>query len=439
MADLTVQSIQALKPASKYVKIQVSRGLYIGVATSGEKVFFVRYSVNGTGKQSEYRLPKLFGTKSDAAHISLLDARAKTTEIQALAKQGIDYQESLRNDLKAAAEQSAQKEADNLTVANLFDAWFATNRHKDGGAELTRSFQRDVLPILGTKILRDLEEGDIRRLLKPISGSGTNRKAVVILNNLKQMFRWANGRRPWKLLVDDPTFNLRPHDITQTDYEETERDRTLSPDEIRELTAKMPAARLIKTTEIVIWLTLSCCTRVGETIQAEWEHVNLDDGTWFIPEANTKGKAPAHTVYLSDFAARQFAILKKMTGASRWCFPNDDDTLHLGLKSPTKQISDRQAALKANKPLVNRSRAADSLVLSGEKWTPHDLRRTGTTLMQSLGVEQHVIERILNHAEQNRMQRIYQRHSYDQEKLDAWQKLGVLLEDLTNNAGMTPS
>jgi hypothetical protein len=64
------------------------------------------------GKQIDYRLPKPFGLRSDAAHISLLDARAKA-EIKALGKQGIDYQQKLDADAKALAAQSAQQAAQN--------------------------------------------------------------------------------------------------------------------------------------------------------------------------------------------------------------------------------------------------------------------------------------------------------------------------------------
>jgi integrase len=428
MADLTVLAIQKLQPAATYKKYNASPGLFVGVASSGEKTFIVRYSVSG--KQIDYRLPKPFGMKSDAAHMSLLDARAKAAEIRALGKQGIDYQQKLEADAREVAAQSAQQQQENATVSDLFDAWFPTTRRKDGGADLARMYRRDILPVIGNKPLRKLEEGDIKSLLQPISATGTNRKAVVLLNNLKQMFGWANGRRPWKLLVDDPTCNLRPDDITESGYEETERDRVLSNDEIKTLVRKLPAAKLVKTTELSIWIVLSCCTRIGETVMAEWRHIDLEAGTWFIPEENTKGKAPEHMVYLSDFATRQFTALKAITGASRWCFPNESNTDHINVKAPTKQIGDRQAALRDAQPLAKRSKQPDSLALSTEKWTPHDLRRTGATLLQSLGVEQHVIERMINHAEQNRMQRIYQRFDYAAEQQEGWAKLGNLLDGL---------
>ena len=76
----------------------------------------------------------------------------------------------------------------------------------------------------------------------------------------------------------------------------------------------------------------------------------------------------------------------------------------------------------------------DKLVLPEGHWGPHDLRRTGATLMVSLGVLPEVAERCLNHTEQNKMKRIYQRHSYESEMREAWQQLGIHLGQLTKIA-----
>lgn len=51
-----------------------------------------------------------------------------------------------------------------------------------------------------------------------------------------------------------------------------------------------------------------------------------------------------------------------------------------------------------------------ALFLSGGDWTPHDLRRTGATLLQSLGVTLEIIERVLNHTEPNKLRLTYQRY-----------------------------
>lgn len=60
----------------------------------------------------------------------------------------------------------------------------------------------------------------------------------------------------------------------------------------------------------------------------------------------------------------------------------------------------------------------------GGGWTPHDLRRTGATMMGELGIMGEVIERCLNHVEGNKLKRIYQRHELKAEQREAWRLLG---------------
>lgn len=176
---------------------------------------------------------------------------------------------------------------------------------------------------------------------------------------------------------------------------------------------------MLHTTEAAIWIMLSTCCRVGELSQARWEHLDLAKQTWFIPGSNTKN-AKDHNVFLSDFANAQFQALKILTGNSDWCLPARDDRGHVCLKSITKQIKDRVR----HEPLSNRTKATGALLLSGGAWTPHDPRRTGATLMGELGVMGEVIERCLNHVEQNKLKRIYQRHELKAEQRDDWRRLG---------------
>ena len=45
-------------------------------------------------------------------------------------------------------------------------------------------------------------------------------------------------------------------------------------------------------------------------------------------------------------------------------------------------------------------------------------------MMGELGVMGEVIERCLNHVEQNKLKRIYQRHELKAEQREAWRRLG---------------
>ena len=51
-------------------------------------------------------------------------------------------------------------------------------------------------------------------------------------------------------------------------------------------------------------------------------------------------------------------------------------------------------------------------------------------MMTALGVIPEVAERCLNHTEENKVKRIYQRHSYSNEMKEAWQRLGEKLNEL---------
>ncbi|MFZ5525349.1 MAG: site-specific integrase, partial [Pseudomonadota bacterium] len=101
-------------------------------------------------------------------------------------------------------------------------------------------------------------------------------------------------------------------------------------------------------------------------------------------------------------------------------------------KTVTKQVADRQ---RGKNPMSGRTKLVDTLTLPGGQWRPHDLRRTGASMMAELGVLSDVVERCLNHAEENKMKRIYQRATYEAQMQEAWRMLGQRLELLWGGTG----
>ncbi|MGF6790315.1 site-specific integrase [Paraburkholderia sp. 35.1] len=219
-----------------------------------------------------------------------------------------------------------------------------------------------------------------------------------------------------------------------------ERERTLSDHEISALPNALESANLPKTTKHVLMLILATNTRVGEVIKTRKRDVNLELRIWRVPFENAKN-GDAHIVFLSDFAAKLMGALIQLSDSKEWLLPayrrEDKPETHIGLKSITKQVSDRQLVFYERDAHANRTAKTNSLVLGDEKWTPHDLRRTAATLMQSIGVLPAVIDKCMNHREQNRMKRIYQRYPYTVEKRAAWQLLGARLEQLTGQGAPT--
>jgi hypothetical protein len=82
----------------------------------------------------------------------------------------------------------------------------------------------------------------------------------------------------------------------------------------------------------------------------------------------------------------------------------------------------------------------DSLVLANGKrgeWTPHDLRRTGATLMQAMGIALDTIDRCQNHKlPGSKVRRHYLHHEYADEKRDAWRRLGERLDAILNDRAL---
>ena len=127
------------------------------------------------------------------------------------------------------------------------------------------------------------------------------------------------------------------------------------------------------------------------------------------------------------FEASLFSALHVLANGAPWCFPSAPDG-HIDSRSLSKQVGDRQLKFK-NRTQLKHRRNDNTLILSGGEWTPHDLRRTGSTLMQSLGVPEHIRERCLNHIVGGKIGRIYGRYCYEfaAEKRQAWAQLGALL------------
>ena len=92
------------------------------------------------------------------------------------------------------------------------------------------------------------------------------------------------------------------------------------------------------------------------------------------------------------------------------------------------ELGDRQRIGEA--PLKNRTKKTTALVLSGGKWTAHDLRRTAGTMMATLGICNDVIHECLNHIQNDRKSRVYIRDRRESEQARAFDALGVKLASI---------
>ena len=412
---------QDLKPEGKavYVRDSEVKGLVLRVKPTGTKSWIFCYTVPCHKKKWRERKKGLGGFRcghNDIAGLTVAAARREAERLKNEVKHnGADPVEDKR---KRAAE-SIREQSNRVLVRDLFDRWAATDliNRKDQGKEAKRMVLKDVLPFIGDLNIKDVRKGHITEITDRLLQRGVNRMDKVVLSLTRQMFLFAVTR---DLLESDPTALLSKKTIGGANVE---RDRVLDEDEIKELAKKLPTANMTETATLAVWIVLATCCRIGELLKARWDHVDLERKFWRVPAQNSKN-GREHIVYLSSFAIRHFVKLKELTCAGDWCFPASRKSDSLCSKTVTKQITDRQRDCGGHK---NRSKQIGALKLSRGMWKPHDLRRTGATLMNSLGVLPEVAERCLNHMEENKIKRIYQRYGYEAEMRQAWEKLGEKL------------
>ena len=426
MGKLTVRAITSAKGGDMPYKLMDGNGLQLRIAPDGTKTWLIRYMIDG--KERQYRLPEPYG--DGPGRIGLITARDRASEIRALARSGIDYQQKMIDehiaDKLARQRELKAKEAmeRRLTVRKLFERWVELDLsgRKDSGFETKRGLEKDFLSVLGDRYADTVTRADVMAALDSVKARGANRLANRLMTEIRQMFNFALVR---EIVASNPTVGIEKKHVGGADIE---RDRTLSEAEIRTLPAALATANLLDSTKHAIWIMLATCCRIGELTNARKIDTNIDTGAWVI--SDTKNGKP-HTIYLSQFAKYHMQALIELSNDAVWLLPASRNDGPVCVKSITKQIYDRQGAANGT-PLKNRSKHIESLKMPGGRWTPHDLRRSAATLMQSLGVLPAVIEACLNHIEQNRIVRTYQRHNYAPEMRNAWMLLGDRLDLLTH-------
>ena len=370
---------------------------------------------------------------------TLKEIRSVRDKFRLMIKDGIDPVEAKRVDkLAAKAEQAEailrQKERlvavaaahARMTVEQLFERWEKTElvERADKGVEARRMFVKDVFPHIGAMAAEDVRKGHVMAIVDNIKQRGVPRMARVVFSHIRQMMRFAVDR---DFIENEPTAAIRKEKAVGKDEE---RDRFLDEDEIRLLSEKLPQSGLSNQVQAAVWIMLSTLARVGEISKARWINVDLGNRKWRIPPEDAKNDKE-FIITLSDFAVRHFETLRQLSTSATWVLPSRDGQSHLDEKTITKQIRDRQRTEK----LKGRAKPSCVLVLPAGDWTSHDLRRSGATLMGELGIDDNTIERCLNHIEQNKMKRTYQRQRAEPAMIEAWMVLGQHLELLTNSTG----
>ena len=173
----------------------------------------------------------------------------------------------------------------------------------------------------------------------------------------------------------------------------------------------------LPTIRLGLRLILLTMVRKSELLDAVWDEVDFENAVWSIPKERMK-RGKAHNVYLSRQSLDILIALRTCAGNSRYLLPSRYDADAPMSRATFNRITVAvvERAAKQNLPLGS--------------FTVHDLRRTGSTLLNELGFNRDWVEKCLAHEEGRSSRGVYNKAEYEQQRrhmlqewadmIDAW-------------------
>jgi integrase len=370
--------------------------MYVAVAPSGQITFRYDYRLNG-------RRETLTIGRYGSDGVSLVAARELCGTARRLVAEG------------HSPAQEKQREKRRLAVAQHFGAvgkrWFKEARM----AETTRAmrkaiFQRDIVPVWNNRLLSEVTPDDLRALCIKVKDRGAPATAIHVRDIVKQIYTFAilHGEQ-----VSNPADEVGPASIATF----APKDRALSPAELRIMLQQLEHVPTLPTIRLGLRLILLTMVRKSELLDAVWNEVDFENAVWSIPKERMKRGKP-HNVYLSRQSLDIMIALRTCAGNSPYLLPSRYDADAPMSRATFNRITVAviERAAKQNLPLG--------------PFTVHDLRRTGSTLLNELGFNRDWVEKCLAHEQGRSSRGVYNKAEYEQQRrhmlqewadmIDAW-------------------
>jgi len=402
---LTDAAIKALRPKEKLYKIVDRDGMYVVVQPSGAIVFRLDYRLNG-------RRETLTLGRYGPAGLSLARAREKVVDARRAISEG------------RSPAQEKQREKRRLQEAKSFgqfgERWLQEARMADSTRAMRRSiFERDILPAFRNRLLPEILPEDLRGLCAKVKERGAPATAVHVRDIVKLVFAFAilHGEK-----VANPADEVGPASIATF----VPKDRSLSPTEIRIMLSQIEHVGTLPTIRLGIKLILLSMVRKSELQDAVWDEVDFENAVWSIPKERMK-RSKAHNVYLSQQMLDIFIALKTCAGNSKYVLPSRYDADAPMSRATFNRITTAvvERAKKEGLPL--------------ESFTVHDLRRTGSTLLNELGFNSDWIEKCLAHEDGRSSRGIYNKAEYEHQRRHMMQEWSNLVDAWVAGQKYTPT
>lgn len=384
-------SIKNLKPLEKRYTAWAKGlpGLGIRVSPSGNKSFVFKYDIDGQDRWMTFgRHPKM----------KLAEAFQKYGEAMDKIAHGDDPAED--------QVQANKIDRNALTVKQLSDEYIEkyAKTHKRTWQEDERILKRDILGQWGAKRASKIERRDVIALLDDIVARGAPVQANRTLAVIRRMFNFGIDR---DIIVSSPCYRIKPP------AREKSKNRYLTLEEISQFWNKIETAPLDHNTKQALRLLLLTLQRCSEVIGMNLSEINLESGTWILPVERTKNKR-SQLVTLSPVASGIIKDLARNANENGFLFPGKSGANTITVAGISRAIA----------------RNIDHFGIP--KFTPHDLRRTGSTQLAAFKVPRFDRDRILNHTDKT-IGSVYDIYEYQDEKCAALNLWADIIQHISKN------
>lgn len=380
--NLTPSTIDGL--ARGDLKDPLTPGLSIEVLSSGKKVWKYARRVAGGGPLVRLSLGQF------PSH-SIADAREWAGKLNGHVEAGLDPREVIRAEELRASMTVAKAHGLYMRAAREGRASRAKRRNKPRTiADKLEIYERDIAPALARKIIYDVTERDLIRLVEK-KGRTAKVRANRLAAELKVFFGWAASLRGLEVgLETDPSRRLG--DLR---FPEEPRSRKLAQQELGWFLQALADEEFVYRRGMLLWLLTAA--RLAEVSEARTDE--LADGVWIIPASRTKNSVE-HAIALGLWG------WSLMQSDSEWVFPSPK------LEGPLS----RSCWYRARDRVKGRMEQLAGRPV--ERFTPHDFRRTSRSNTKRLNVDFETAEAMLNHVKKG-LERTYDTYELEEEKR-AW-------------------
>jgi len=402
---LTDTALKNLKPKSAQYKVADRDGMYVTVSPAGTVTFRYDYRLNG-------RRETLTIGRYGPDGLSLAKARERCLEARRAVADGRSPSQEKQRQKRRLAEAK--------TFVEFTVRWAAEARMADSTRSMRKSIlDRDILPVFQNRLLTEITADDLRDLCNKVKGRGAPATAIHVRDIVKQVYGFAilHGEK-----VANPADDVGPSSIATF----VPKDRALSPSEIRVALSQMEYVASYPTIKLGLRLILLTLVRKSELIHATWDEINFEKALWSIPKERMKA-SKAHNVYLSQQAFDIMVALRTCAGGSRYLIPSRYDA--------DKCMSN--ATLNRVTQLIVERAKANKLPL--EPFTVHDLRRTGSTILNELGFNSDWIEKCLAHEDGRSSRGVYNKAEYAEQRRHMLQEWADMIDAWAAGKSHTPT